>query len=409
MILPQLAKRWKFLTLLGLALLCAQPVQGQEPLLEVPPPVEMPPLFGLPIVRDNHLAVLVVGMGADSNLGAYRAITGLVTGEHPQARAWEIFPLTLERSFQVQSGAATAFLAGANAQSMGPLSGGMSLLATLGWGDSRDIWTLRDTTKIEVIPPLLLDYIKDNSGIPPAQSGDLELDAYFAFLIAAHRTPEAVMQKYAREDVSYAHLFTQPATYRGEVVKLEGKLRRIRKFEAPATMKDKGIPYLYEGWIFYKTLGANPFCILFTELPKGFRVAEEMEIDVKFAGYFYKKYRYTPADQPAGRKNYKREAPLLIGHAIMAAEGGQVIYPDERPDTNWARTFLPLFVGAIFSVVMAVFLLMIWTRRADRVIHKRLSALQPKELTLPVAEEGDRSEAGSDTVSSIQSGDSPRT
>lgn len=216
------------------------------------------------------------------------------------------------------------------------------------------------------------------------------------------------MQQFGREDISYAHLFTQPATYRGEVVKLEGQLRRIRKFEAPATMKDKGIPYLYEGWIFYKSLGANPFCILFTELPKGFRVAEEMEVDVKFAGYFYKKYRYTPADQPTGRKNYKREAPLLIGHAIVTAEGGQAIYPDERPDTNWAKTFLPLFVGAIFSVVVGVFLLMIWTRRADRVIHKRLSALQPRELTLPGPEASDQAETGSDAVSSIQSREQPR-
>ncbi len=371
------------------SLLCAPLASAQT---EVPPGR---PLFGLPIVHADHLAVLALGSAADPGLGSLAVCSDLIAGTHPDVRVWEIQPLALSSQFQVSAGAGTAFLAGASSLGTGPLPSGLTLLATFRWGDVTDIWTLRDTTRVEPIPPLLLDLVQDSRGIPAAVSDDLELRAYFAFLAAAHRTPRSVLEKAARTDVTYAHLFTEPGKFRGQVVELRGQLRRIRKFEAPASARIAGIPYLYEGWIFYKTLGGNPFCVLFTELPKGLQVAEEMDIPVKFAGYFYKRYRYVPADQPAGRSDYKREAPLLIGHAPTPLGPGEIVAPGKE-DTNWAKALLPIFVGGIIVTVVVGFVVLLWTRRADRTIKNRLAALRQRdELQLPPPdEEGPDHESG---------------
>lgn len=364
---------------------CAQVAAGQP--------------FGVTQAQPERLAGLVVGAGADNAVGGFAGAFLVVGGTHPHPdyRIWEVDPFALSERFQVPAGALTAFGLAAGSPDLGPLG----VLAALRWGDDRDVWALRDTTKVQPIPSVLFAGIKDGAGIPPADSFDAELEAYFAFLEAAHWTPQAVLEKAARRDVSYAHLFQEPKTHRGQVVELVGQLRRIRRFAAPASARNVGIPYLYEGWIFHKTLGGNPFCVLFTELPPGFRAAEELDVPVKFVGYFYKKYRYTPADQPPGQTNYKREAPLLVGRTLVPPGAGSLpAMPDEEtgPKENWAKQFLPIFVGGIFATLVGVFALLIWTRRTDAALQKRIAAARDRELELPAPDEEPAPTARSDSV-----------
>ena len=67
---------------------------------------------------------------------------------------------------------------------------------------------------------------------------------------------------------------------------------------------------LYEGWIFDDLYIANPFCVLFTELPPGLHVGEKLEYRVGFDGYFFKRYRYKDGQGTV------RDCPLFIGRTL---------------------------------------------------------------------------------------------
>jgi hypothetical protein len=371
------------LPLLGLLCLHAHTATAQ------PEPERGPEPFGLGLVQADHLATMVLGSAFDPQTRGFGVATNLLVGTLPddRFRVWEIVPPTEAPRFRQAAGAATAFLAGAAGTGNESLAA-LNVLEILDLGDGNrfNIWTLRDTTQIEKIPRIDLDRVKDGQGIPKLDSDDRELDAYFGMVIAASRTPEKVLEEGALKDISYANLFDTPKDFRGEVVQVIGKLKRIRKFPAGALLKDAGIPFLYEGWIFDPGIGANPFCVVFSELPKGSKVAESMEIPVQFTGYFYKKYRYVPAEQAAGKPNMRREAPLLIGRTFVATGEGKIVDPEKDDPGWWIREFLPYFVGGVVVMVTTGFIILLWFRRGDAAVRKRLRALEPRELILPEPE-----------------------
>jgi hypothetical protein len=370
---------WLLLPVLGLLLSCA-PVGAADP---VAAPGPQP--FGLGIVPPEHLATLVLGAAFDDHLRGYGVPAALLTGTLPDLDVWRIEPTAQELRFREVAATTTAVLAGASSLGDTSLGRAINVLRILDAGDKLDIWTLRDTTRIEKIPAILLDRVVDSRGLPALDSDNPELDAYFAMAIAAARTPESVLEEGALRHVTYTHLFTEPKKYRGEVIQLTGKLKRIRVFDAPVMLKQAGIKDLYEGWIFFEALGPNPFCVVFSELPKGVEVAEQMDVPVKFAGYFLKKWRYTPAAQPVQQQNVKRDAPLLIGRTVVPTS----LKPVERVDVDvsWVTALLPVFVGGIVSVAIVGFLLILWFRRGDAAIKKRLSAVGTREFAMPSPDE----------------------
>jgi hypothetical protein len=186
----------------------------------------------------------------------------------------------------------------------------------------------------------------------------------------------------------------EPRKYRGEVVHVEGHVRRVRRFDPPMMAEQAGVRDLYEGWLFDKAYGANPICLVFTELPEGLSIAEKMDQPVTFDGYFFKKYRYQAADGKAEG----REAPLLIGNTpVLTAAPVAAAAP---ADTGWSTSLLIGFMALVLVSVGLLLGLIWWFRRGDRQVRSRIARAtaptfaEPVPSALPV--EGPATPAGTE-------------
>src|SRR5581483_3820079 len=101
------------------------------------------------------------------------------------------------------------------------------------------------------------------------------------------------------------------------VVRIEGRLRRVWRFDPMRMEEQAGVKNIYEAWLYNDKYGEpNPACLICTTLPEGIQVSEDVkgEVPVAFVGYFFKRYRYKAAD--ARKPTEFRDVPLLIGHIV---------------------------------------------------------------------------------------------
>jgi hypothetical protein len=147
-----------------------------------------------------------------------------------------------------------------------------------------------------------------------------------------------------------------------------------------------GVPSIYEAWIFEK--GASPVCVVFTELPQGFELAEKSQGQVQFDGYFFKIYRYPTKDRTPG--NRTRDVPLLIGRTLTlvdpkeqrASQEGQANKPGFLTLSGGSSLLFGFFGLIIGTLVLALFLT-IWFRRGDQRVRKRLAETMTVHLPEP--------------------------
>jgi len=264
---------------------------------------------------------------------------------------------------------------------MPPGVGVLASLALLRAGQQENCWTLFDTNKVRPLPEAWLQAIEDGQ---PIVVGSAEAEVYPQILATAYYTSRGAFERKARKDLTYAHLFNSPAKYRGQVVHIEGRLRRVTRFDPPAEATQEGVSDLYEAWIFNGNYGPHPYCVVFTDwpdaLPRSLLGKQKVEehITVEFAGYFYKKYRYKAADS---KTTTAREAPLLMGHSLRVVTLGAPA--DDPGATQWTFGLLYLVVGLFIATVGLVAGLTFYFRRADEKLRQRLLANRAGELVLP--------------------------
>jgi hypothetical protein len=262
----------------------------------------------------------------------------------------------------------------------------------------------------QIVPPLPPEFmarVRDSRGLPvlsanlnkvPGQEFD-EIDAYLDAVHRAHSYSAAAFANSARQDVTYAHLWNEPHKYRGQVVHVEGRLKRVRRFDPGMMLSQAGVQDLYEGWIFAaEQYGANPVCTIFTDLPDGVPVAEDVQVSVAFDGYFFKKYRYKAGDSKPGEA---REVPLLIGRAPVVQQSPAAA---TVPVSSAFGSVLTGLLALVASTLALGLVLHWWFRRADRRVQVRLAAAQQREFVAPT---GDGSPGGTaqDTFELREPGD----
>lgn len=211
--------------------------------------------------------------------------------------------------------------------------------------------------------PLKLDLsgfaIEDRAPIRTFQENKYEANGYCLALITANNTSLERFAKNGRRDLTFAHLYEEPQKYRGVVVHVEGRIKRIRRFDPPETARRNGVKDLYEGWIFdLKISGANPVCIVFTELPAEFKVGEELKGEVAFDGFFFKRYRYKAGDGT-------RDSPLLIGRAPVMLPGSP------SPGDN-GKQMLYTFISLVAGTMLLTLFLAWWYWRGDRRVRAKV-------------------------------------
>ena len=255
-------------------------------------------------------------------------------------------------------------------------------LALLQLGDTRKLWSLQESDSALPLTPHLLAAVRD--GLPiamlPDNKGkakeerpnlntlnDLEALAYDEAVYKASLTSVGAFANSARHDVAVAQLMNDPKRYRGEVIHFEGRLRMVRRYAAPIQIRGQGVSDIYECWVMDPNVGyRNPVCFIATELPPGVIVAEKLNHEVQFDGYFFKRYRYGSVDSKPG---YARETPLFIGRSLT------VLKPPSAPTTaaeSWPVSLPVIFLGAVLLMFVLAFSLHLWYRRADQQVRRRL-------------------------------------
>jgi len=247
------------------------------------------------------------------------------------------------------------------------------VLALLLRGEQQHLWKLEASDQALPLSPALLKRVKDSTDVRIDDSA-FESEAYCEALFKASLVSLGAFSNSAR-DATFADLFTNPGRYRGEVIHFEGKMRRIRRLDAPLMLAGKGIKDVYECWVFGTDVGANPVCLVCTELPEGVKPGEHLGLTTTFDAYFFKRYRYQAVDSKPGQA---REAPLFIGRSFV------VVKPPPPNKINEAyadgsHTLLVIFLGGVVATVVLAFSLHWWFRRSDRHVQKKIREVRTRE------------------------------
>ncbi len=283
-----------------------------------------------------------------------------------------------DNTADVVRGAAT--LAGAGCQGG---NGTAMVLALLREGDRERLWKLEASDQALPLSPRLLKRVKDETGIRIDDSA-FESEAYCEAVFKSTLVSLGAFANSAH-DATFRDLWNEPARYRGQVIHYGGKLRSIRDFDAPLMLAGKGISRLYECWIFDKDNGANPVCLVCTELPAGMQPAEHLSEMVTFDAYFFKKYKYQSVDSKPGTA---REAPLFIGRSFSVVPHAHTDIDETRESfMAGSKALLLIFLGgALVTVVLAVAAHW-WFHRSDRRLRARIDQSRTLDIAPPAAGE----------------------
>jgi hypothetical protein len=289
--------------------------------------------------------------------------------------------------------------AGAALAGLGTQGGRSALmeLALLQLGETRNLWSLQETDSAMPLTPYLLAEVRD--GLPiatlPDKTGkakadkpnlntlnDFEALAYDEAVFKASLTSLGAFANSARHDVSIAQLMNEPKRYRGEVIHFEGRLRMVRRYDAPMQIRGQGVTDIYECWVMDPNVGyRNPVCFLATELPAGVTVAEKTNHEVQFDGYFFKRYRYGSVDSKPG---YARETPLFIGRSLNVVKKPSALATTAE---SWPVSLPVIFLGAVLLMFVLALGLHWWYRRADKEVRRRLEKARTPSFFEPNEEE----------------------
>jgi hypothetical protein len=358
---------------LVIALLGASPVRAEEPLAG--------PLFDAnrrdSIYRENLIRA-IVGNAAIPTTGPWASLAVLYAGAHESVSLWSLEgPLTNVYSRRAL-GASTLVLGAPQGLLGGPLTVAAVHAAMLHAGADADCWRWYDPNKLVGFHRDELRVISDGKPVPV---GTDETAVYARALIRAHRASLQAFARATRRDVTHNHVSRDPDLYRGAVMHVEGRLKRINRYQPMREVALAGVNDAYEAWVFPEHLGSSPFCVLFTEWPKGLprellgQATIDAPIRVSVDGFFFKNFRYAAND---GR-NGQRDAPLLIGHSLVVltadtADGGR---------GGASRWLVFGFAGVLAVLILGSVGVTYWYRRTDSRIRRRILAAQSQEWVPP--------------------------
>ncbi len=198
----------------------------------------------------------------------------------------------------------------------------------------------------------ILAAIKDNTfGITAA-----EKTAYEAILAKVRNESLETLQHAAHKDIPFAVLMLEADRYRGEVVTLEGDVRRINSIVAAGD--DPQTTDSWEAWLFTTDSGLNPYRVILADLPDGTLPGDSLNPPprVRVTGYFFKRYSYATA-------NDFHTAPLLIAKTLT------LLAPPKRvaaPSAGHSRQLTILATGILAAVLIIGVVIEIASRRRSR-------------------------------------------
>jgi len=176
--------------------------------------------------------------------------------------------------------------------------------------------------------------VDDYKKVQNARENYDEAMAYRYTLTFARGVPSDLLRTKSRKDLSFTALYERPSDYRGDLVHMEGRLKKLEPFHtkrADDLLWNEGIKKTYEAWIFPEE-STNPICVVFSELPAGIEPSPKNDFRVDYGiecdAYFFKIYRY-PVEE-SGKKKY-RDAPLFLGRSFTVTDRAVYFIPVAKP------------------------------------------------------------------------------
>jgi hypothetical protein len=222
--------------------------------------------------------------------------------------------------------------------------------------------------------------IKDETFMIRAAPNDStwpELASYNRFLVHASRFTAEQLEQRANADATFADLFEDVRRdFRAKNVKFEGRLISLRRSEPSPELRAAGIEHVFEGWLVWKDEPrGNPMCVVFTEPIPGVEPVGRVNAWVTFAGFSFKKMRYTSGepDPKDKSKTLDKYAPVLVGKRPIVRTD-----PTEYQDTLTWDSFVMWVVGGIVVLVGGAGLLTWWYRGGDRTARQQIDNVRGK-------------------------------
>jgi hypothetical protein len=206
-----------------------------------------------------------------------------------------------------------------------------------------------------------LGAVRDNTRLQ--LRGNEEAEPYYYVLDFASRIDPGTLESRARRDLTFAQFLSSPRNYRGELVQLQGAVKRLIRYEAGPN--DYGIGQLYEAWLFTDDSYNNPYVVVCTHIPSGMPTGDAISERVRVAGFFFKNNAYSAADAP-------RIAPMILAQRLVW------IRPAATPAGPGALEVLAWLGGLGAAAACLVFF---WVRHRRRPSSAdRLAATAPAAL-----------------------------
>lgn len=212
------------------------------------------------------------------------------------------------------------------------------------------------------------------AGIPSANENPDEYKSYLYVISYCQDVPLEEMKKAVKPEITFTHLVEDPSRYRGTVVAIKGRLKQIKMWPAPASLRNDGIKNFYEGII----LGDNGgwYWVGFTELPSSMKLGDGLEYQVECYGYFFK--RTFLENSKGGRI----KAPLIVARTVSLQEGPTVA-DLEKGAGLLAGTPIGVVLTSLVVVGGLIAVLVLVMRRGDVAVHSRLKEARAPQWVDP--------------------------
>ena len=221
-----------------------------------------------------------------------------------------------------------------------------------------------------------LEDIGDDMPVQAVHQSRGEYYAYNYFVAQARKFSPELLAEHSHPKVTFRHLFAEDRhQYRGQIVRVQGRLKRLNWIGTNKYLEDGGIKDLYEAWIFGEAYFSNPICVVLSELPPGIEPSEDIRnVWVTCDGYFFKRYKYKAIDGT-------RLAPLVIGRTVTQITPENLREAEHR-SRAWGF-FVPALLCLLFGMIVFAFVVHRWFLKGDQKTYARLTDARPTEYIAP--------------------------
>jgi hypothetical protein len=187
--------------------------------------------------------------------------------------------------------------------------------------------------------------VKDNATFLPA-----ETEAWFLLWEEVRGKPVEELARASTGEVAYAQLVEQPDVYRGQPVRIRGRVLRETTKRAPTN--SLGIDSYHQLTLAPRGGGDWPIIVYCLELPAGFPRGDNLAVDLEAVGLFFKNWSYA-YDGGLGL------APVLVNRTVNWQAPKSTLPVSPTVDSKSA-------LWAVGSAGVAVSVFLVWAVRQTR-------------------------------------------